>query len=121
MRKSTKSGRLYLDEMGIEKLNKMMGVLSKESSHLDLSPSKLVSKILISFCDKYFEREKKKLVSEIFDKKSYIKHLIKNTDSPEELIKAVAKLHEGGSRRKKRVASKSVIEAQNGADERSEK
>ncbi len=119
MRKSTKSGRLYLDEVGIEKLNEMMGALSDESSHLDLSPSKLVSKILVNYFDKYFQREKRKLSSELFDKKSYIKHLLKNTTSPDELIEQVAKLHEGGPGVRKKKQSKESKEPQNLPDEES--
>jgi hypothetical protein len=119
VRKSAKSGRLYLDDMGIKKLNEMMGALSDESSHLDLSPSKLVSKILITFCDKYFQREKKKLSKELFDKKSYIKHLLKSTVSQDELIEQVAKLHEGGPRARKKKLVKAKKEPQATASEES--
>ena len=59
MKASAKSGRLYLDKVGIEKLNNIMGALARESSHLNLSPSKVVGKILVLFDDKYLKREKK--------------------------------------------------------------
>lgn len=117
MRKSTKSGRLYLDELGIEKLNEMMGVLANEDSHLDLSPSKVVSKVLVSFCDKYFQREIKGLRSALFDKKSYLVWAKKKAKTPEEFIELVAKIHDPAPKRKSKTLLKPKIEAQKVLDE----
>ncbi len=117
MRKSTKSGRLYLDDLGIEKLNEMMEVLASEDSHLDLSPSKVVSKVLVNFCDKYFQREIKGLRSALFDKKSYLIWAKKKAKTPEEYIELVAKIYDPASKKRTKPSLKPKLEAQKALDE----
>ncbi len=113
MRKPTKSGRLYLDGLGKEKLNEMIGTLEKEGSHLNLTPSKVAGAILVSFCDKYFEREKKRLEADLFDKKSYLAWASKQAKTPDEFIELVSKIDDLAPKSKKRKPSKPRIKAQN--------
>jgi hypothetical protein len=117
MRKSTKSGRLYLDELGKEKLNEMIGTLESEGSHLVLTPSRVAGAILVNFCDKYFEREKKRIEADLFDKKSYLAWANKQANTPDEFIELVSKIDNLAPKSKKRKPSKPKIKAQSASSE----
>ncbi len=105
--KALKSGRISLDEKAVEVINQIFRALKEESSYLKVSPSKLVSQIVCCFEEKYFEREKKELLSRLFDKRGYIKHLLQTADSPEELVARVAELHGKRDKSSKKRSSKS--------------
>lgn len=113
MRTLAKSGRVYLDQEAAEKLNEMVRALGKESSHLNLSTSKLTSLILREYSEKYFSRDKKDLTRLLFDKKSYIKHLLSSTESPDELINSVLKLRESRPKTRKKTSGKCPKGAEN--------
>ena len=70
----------------------MIGVLEREGSHLTLNPSKVAGAILVNFCDKYFEREKKRIEADLFDKKSYLAWANKQANTPDEFIELVSKI-----------------------------
>ncbi|MCB0408557.1 MAG: hypothetical protein KDD34_10150 [Bdellovibrionales bacterium] len=106
-----------MDGLGKEKLNEMIGVLEREGSHLTLTPSKVAGAILVNFCDKYFEREKKRLEADLFDKKSYLAWANKKAKTPDEFIELVSKIDDLAPKSQKRKPSKPRITAQNASSE----
>jgi tRNA(Ser,Leu) C12 N-acetylase TAN1 len=101
-----KTGRITLEESAVESLNKILGALLEESSHLKASPSKVVSLILSDYEQKFFTKEKKGLLARLFDKRSYVKHLLQTTDSPDELVERISELHTEGIKKKKKSSPK---------------
>lgn len=85
MKTTLSSGRLLLDETTSKNVAVMMATLREEGgSHIRLHPSKVVCWMLNCFFEKYFERERKRMLEAHTDKKATLMSLIKNLTESEE-------------------------------------
>jgi hypothetical protein len=69
--------------------NEAMEILEKEIERVKLKESKLASAIIELFCSKYLEKERGKIEEIFIDKKSYLKTLIEQSMSEDELAKTL--------------------------------
>ena len=82
--------RIFLDDSSLEHIKR----LSKElkEGHCKVTHSELVSKIINIFFDRYLKREQKRLEKEFFNQKLYLKSVLKDSSSEDNIVASFEKL-----------------------------
>ena len=79
--------RIRLDEAAGAALTQMTSVLAAEGQHLSLAPSKVVSLIVSDYAERYFTRDKSRLMEALLDRKALLKAMLSEVkDGSEEEI-----------------------------------
>lgn len=81
--------RLAVSTTVLELLETEVSRIKSKGPHYKLNESKLASIIIELFCKKYLIKEQELVESNFFDKKIYLKRLIENSDSNEELARSL--------------------------------
>ena len=73
--------RIGLDEVAIRNVEAMVAELKKGGdSHIKLNPSRVASVALRLFFEKYFDKEKNRIIETLLDKKAVLLSLIEGLD-----------------------------------------
>ena len=72
--------RITLEKEAQESLTKMLAELKKEERFIKISPSKLVSWIVFCFGQKYFLKQKDRIIKAHFSSKAYLKNVAQTVD-----------------------------------------
>ncbi len=96
-----KSGKISLEPEAVEALVQMCKILNEENGGVKASPSQIVSQSLIEYADRYFERDKDRIMALIFDKRSYNKGVDKRAKTDKEYDELIEKGRSLGSKREK--------------------
>lgn len=73
--------------------------IKQDKKFIKINESKLASEIIIRFFERYYKKDKDILVKLFFDKKSYLKNIIQNSNSDEELLSSVSQYLNGTKKR----------------------
>ena len=77
MRTTIKARRITLEDSALTAVEAIMAAMRKEGEHLKPPPSKLVSWILCCFYERYFEKEKPRLIEAHQDKRAVLINMIR--------------------------------------------
>ncbi len=88
-----KSMKVSIGHTNVQALDKKIQQL--RLAHCTASPSKLVDKIVSVFLEKYFEKEFENLKEKLFDKKKYVRSLLKKSSSDEDIDRGIKILKSG--------------------------
>lgn len=92
-KKSSKSMKISISQENVENIMQKIEML--RGDNCSVSPSKLVDKIVALFFRKYYEKELDYLKESLFDKKKYVRSLLKKSTSQEELDRSIKILKQG--------------------------
>ena len=88
----TFKGRINLGTEAIKALSSMIEELKKEGDFVKVTPSGLVSQIVGHYFKTDFAKERTRLVKEYTDRREYLKIILRDVKSEEELDHALAKM-----------------------------
>ncbi|MCT4642794.1 MAG: hypothetical protein N4A33_10915 [Bacteriovoracaceae bacterium] len=91
MRKTNTGRRVALTIEATKYLEESINELTQNKKYIKVTEAKLVSKALVLYFQRYFKKDKKELENIFLDKKAYLKEIIQNSQSDEELINSVKK------------------------------
>ena len=78
-------GRIVLDEKAKEAAKTMLKELGREGGFVKISPSQLISWIVVSFWEKDFAKQKGKIEKAHFNSKGYLKSMAENFNRSDDL------------------------------------
>lgn len=81
--------RIALSITALELLENEVRRIKGKGAHFKLNESKLASAIIELFCSNYLNKEHEQIEAMFFDRKTYLKLLIENSSSEDELSKTL--------------------------------
>ena len=94
-------GRISVPAQTFSRLSEEVQKIRAKGSHYKLNEGRLAAAIIDKFFERYIEKDRDRLLEKFLDKKSYLKSLITNSASEEEL----AAFMKTSQRKAKRVKS----------------
>ena len=96
------TSRIVLDKSSMKSVEEMIGKVKEEGQFVKINPSKLVSWIVSWFFKCKFEREKARIIQEHFNGKEYLKNILQDTKSNEDVERALKEALEAVAPKKRR-------------------
>ncbi len=82
-------GRVDLSAKASEAINFMVNQLKEESSHVQISHSKLCSWIIENYARDHFSSESKRIIENHFNPKRYLTEMLKGAKTENEIMEAL--------------------------------
>ena len=86
-----KGRRILIDEEVYSELSTAVLEIKNTQDYSKINESKLGAEILKRFFRKYYSKDKKTLSKKFFNKKAFLRNLIQNSSSDDELIRSFEK------------------------------
>ena len=100
MNKKDIGRRIGLSPQATKFLEDTVKDMKQDNDFIKINEAKLASEIITRYFEKYFSKEKEQLEKIFFDKKLYLKKIIQNSNSDEELLESVSKYLIGTKKKK---------------------